>query len=696
MSPVTEPKRYHIYLDYKGYMIDSRSFKVYPAPLMGTRFATGRMAYSNLDFWQIGALTDFTKGMNQKFLVDPSTSYKIVGVDCSQEGEFRLERELETQAFPTGKGFVTARYRSINAHYVGTSFGRILKTTDGLSFNEVKNTGNGKIYGFFEMENDDGNSYLYAMKGPNRSWRMNSGGTWEECNGSGSKPLIINLYFVMIESDYAYGMFNDGIRQSINGEDWIPAPPDPLWELPDSEGEALNALPITRGFLIGAQRGLWIFIGGGSAVNLWLFPDYTSADNFRGMDKFGPYGVFSIEGQGLFYTDGSGIFPTNLNWSREGVPITSCKSILTSGWDMFALVSDGDKWFLARCNMRNTKLPKHWWMVKELSKEPVYLSSYSKNKLFIHYKNGTCDVYDKEAGPYQSSGYLTTSWIDENMILLQKLYKSLNLHFSSFPESTTAVLSYIKKDGGTEISETFIGDKSNSKSFDLENPTLSSKIQITATLTTSDSTISPVVTDLTWKYILERPLDETSRKRNWFFTVICQDDLEKLDADKEEAGLELARTRQDIVDAIWATRSKQEILNYVGVDNDPKDAFSIQYSGSGSSCKMKIDRTNFKITTEVDGKEDQSISYKNLTIANLAGVIDALGNYSCVQDVSVPQNKTAHDLVPVNDVEIKGKASVYWGRDVHAVIFNPQSPSQIKLSIEGRGGDRFQISLRES
>ena len=51
--------------------------------------------------------------------------------------------------------------------------------------------------------------------------------------------------------------------------------------------------------------------------------------------------------------------------------------------------------------------------------------------------------------------------------------------------------------------------------------------------------------------------------------------------------------------------------------------------------------------------------------------------------------------MPDNDLQIKGGASVYLGTDVHGVILTSQAPGQYKLGIEGRGGDRINISLRE-
>ena len=77
-------KQYNIYLDYKGYMVDRGAANVSSAPLMGNIFSTGRSNYSDLDFWQVGASTDFSHGMNQKFIVDPSAYYLSLGIDISE------------------------------------------------------------------------------------------------------------------------------------------------------------------------------------------------------------------------------------------------------------------------------------------------------------------------------------------------------------------------------------------------------------------------------------------------------------------------------------------------------------------------------------------------------------------------------------------------------------------------------------
>ena len=822
---------YHIYLDYHGYLIEDRSYRVMPAPLMGTRFATGRQAYSTLDFWQVGAMTDFTHGINQKFLVDPSACFLSVGVNCSKPGEITLERDLSTITLPADPGKVTARYRAADAIYLGTSTGKILKSVDGDTFTEDCDTGTGQIYCFYEIAEAGGDNKLFATKGPLKTWEYDGAwkeaqapisgkitfangsdqviipadslsgeltfvngsdqvsgnvdtkfstelwigceikltaddvfvevksiesdtaltltanyseaggtgaselsteltkfitevwigckimlvadGTWVEVKsiesdsaltltadysdtgGTGEAKLAVeNLYFTMVESDYGFGIFDDGIRRSMDGLTWIPIPTDPLWELPSSEGIALNAVSIPRGFLIGSKRGLWIFIGGSSGINLWLFPDYVSSNNFKGMEKWGHYGIFSVDDQGIFYTDGVQVFPTNLNYLNEGFVFESCKSIVTSGWDILALVTDGTDWYLARCNLNYTQVPKYWWLVKKLSKEPSALASFSDTKALIFYEDETCEVYNKISGPYQKSGYLISSLIDENLIRLQKFYRSVSAILEPFPADTSLKLG-IRHDAASVFAEkSFTGANQREAEFDLRNPTVENRLQIKVTLETTDTAETPNVTDLCWTYILERP-ENSGVKKNFYFTLIGEDQLEKLTGDVEEVGREEPRTRTDIINALWTTRQKKELLNYIGVDNKREIGLLVEYTGAGDTCLITIDRTNYEIKITVDGSLDQTIDYEDKTILEISDVIDALGDYSSEVHQDQEDSRTAHDLEPIKDLQLKGEAYIYVGSDVHSVIFNPQSPGQVKFAIDGRGSDRLNMSLRE-
>ncbi|MCK9319920.1 hypothetical protein, partial [Methanoculleus sp.] len=86
--------KYNIFLDYHGYMVEPRASRILPAPLLGNKFSTGTANYADLDFWQSAAMTNFTHGLNQKFLSDTNAYWFSTGIDISVPGEFCLEKDL--------------------------------------------------------------------------------------------------------------------------------------------------------------------------------------------------------------------------------------------------------------------------------------------------------------------------------------------------------------------------------------------------------------------------------------------------------------------------------------------------------------------------------------------------------------------------------------------------------------------------
>jgi len=872
---------YDLYLDYEGYKIEERSYRANPAPLMGTKFTTGRSAYSDLDFWQIGAMTDFTKGINQKYMVEPSSYFYSEGIYPGKPGEITLERDtVAFEGLPEGAGTVTAEYRRLNHLYIGDDLGNIMKSANGTTFTIVHTITDTdkKIYGFYEIDgrffatvgpgniysNEDpdsadtwikiamstrfplpdydvsssfsdslwdtkkvaqsfkvpmGGETFHTLKvkinkvgtppndlifniyeestdtvnepgdlvtgatftidkddvGTSWAWEEDTitafdleagrkyflvasttagtsgnyyrwmdarnskatyeygntltydGADWTDCPYRDSyfelrRDTIKNLYYVMVESDYAFGWFNDGVRRSIDGYNWIPEPPDPLWVMPSGEGIPLNAVAIPKSFISGSQRGLWSFVGGSSGLNIWDFPDYTNANNFRGLEKWGHYAIFSVEDQGIYYTDGSQVVPTTLNYLSEGFTFKSCKHIHSNGWDVYALVSDnGTDWYLARTNMSYNSQPKYWWIVKKLKSEPAKIVGWDDEKIFIFYEDKTAESFDKIDGPYVTSGYLTTSWIDENLIKILKMYNSLSLIFSEFPgnsataSSTYAKLSYLVDRQDNYInSDITYGDTGVSEMvYSFPNPTLGSRMQIKLTLggSPASTAVAPVVTDLTWKYILQKPVEDVTTKKNFTFTVLAEDSLENNLGDSEVLGETTAKDNENIKDNLWETSAKKQVLNYIGPDNKSQIGLEITCSDTDRDSLLTIDRTNYTISYSTESTLDEftsnanigggshSYSYKDKTLTQVAsGLEDLIDTLTVTVHQDQDGNRSANDLEPIKDRAIGKDNNTYLmvGTDVYAVIMGSNSPSQSKLALDGRGSDRLQISLREA
>ena len=1014
--------KYNVYLDFHGYMIEPASYRVSPAPLLGSKFSTGRLSYSEMDFWQVGGITDFSHGINQKFMVDPSRLFTSVGLDLSKPGELKLEKDLAAFTMPATIGNVTAHHRTLNRLYIGDDNGKIWSGA-GSSFRFEKDTGEAKIYSFYETgkklfactgsgktfvnlspdtstdwvsiseaikidglyrsnENwtpttyknlystftvcqqikpamssesfytlkvylkkngsptsnlvftiypestvtpgypdldatpiatytiapasvnstaayheyiPDGNAqyslvskvtyfivastgggdssnsyYWYYANGPRAQYAYGgeletdlvecktataiSGGyssediasaadiniqvaqsfvpvvtsdkyysvsmfagktlsptsnliatietdnsnkpsgtvlmtftldsslmdnnfRWIEkkaaavfqllsdtkywlrlkctvapvtgnffnlakntsapySEGTGATTVnggtnwsiesfdfafkiktnpewkaneyqnmlltlksntIDNLYFVHNESETLFGWFDDGVRQSTDGFNWIPEPPDPLWVMPSGEGVTLNAVTIPRGFLSGSKRGLWMFGGGGSGWNIWKFPDYTSADNFAGMDNWSYFGIFSIENQGIYFTEGSNVYPSNITWLDEGFTFKSCKSIYSSGNDIYAVVSNnGSTWYLARCNTSWTPKPVYWWIVKQLTKTPVHIAGWNDSKIFVFYSDNTAEYFDKNSDYYVSSGYCETPWIDEGVVKLQKLYRNLSVIYDSLPSGTSTTLGY-KLNSSEEYTTSSSFTSGNESVFDLENPTLGNKLRIKLVLNgkSNDKTVTPIATDLTWKYILQAPSEDTTTKKSYSFLVVAESWLEQNTGEIHELDRLTPRTRQDILNDLWTTSAKKQILNFIGADNKSEVGLEIEYTGSGASCVCTVDRTNYTISSSVDGSAGFSYNYENKTITEVATYINELADYTCTVHVDQTSTRTAHDIEPRNDLQIKGKAYLMVGSDVKSVIMI-NSPSQTKRAIEGEGSDRMSISLRDA
>lgn len=880
--------RFNIYLDYKGYQIEEKSYRTAPSPLMGTKFTSGRSAYSDLDFWQMGAMTDFTKGINQKYLVDPSMSFYSIGLDLRQPGECKLERDTQTfSGLPVGAGKITAHFRRLNDLYLGDDVGHIYKTSNGSTFTLVYTVTDTykKIYNFYEMSGrlfattgpgytyvnvspDTGNvwnneaistqfplpaydqtptfgssiygvnkqaamvfqvpmggdtfetlrvkvkktgsptanmvfviyepsvtttntpgaevpgatfnipaasittSYTwididvsqFQLKAGIKYWLIPLGTSADSSNyfqwgyeegyrstydsGNGEtfdstvpvidqkwtnlqyrsyyfelkRRTILNLYFVMVESDYAFGWFDDGIRRSIDGYNWTPEPPDPLWVMPSGEGIPLNAVSIPKSFVSGSHRGLWAFVGGSSGLNLWNFPDYTNANNFRGMEKWGRLAIFSIEDQGLYYTDGSQVVPTTMTYLAEGFKFKSCKHIHASGWDVYALVSDnGTDWYLARSNMNYNAEPKYWWIVKRLDKEPAHIAGWNEQRVYIFYEDGTAEYFNKTSGPYVQEGHLVTSWIDENMVKILKMYYNLSIITSQFPGDGNAAIScYARigylKDRQTDYiySDTTYGQPNTSEViFQLPNPTLGNRIMIKYLIgrPAAINTVTPVITDLIWKYILQKPKEDVLAKKNFTCTILAEDLIEDYTLDVQRPGQQKEQFRIDIINDLYATSAKKEVLNFIGADNVSEIGLLVDSSQTDAYSYLTIDRTNYTISVTLESTSTEFTANANIG----GGVRDYIYKDKTLQQVTADLNilfpgliftihqdqdplRSANDLEPILEQTISRDENTFImvGTDIHAVIMGTNSPSQSKLLLDGRGSDRLQLALREA
>ncbi len=675
-------KRYHIELDYNGYLLEPGSFRITESPLFGTKFTTGRTSYSSLDFWQTGGMTDFTHGMGQEFLSDPSAFQFSVGVDVSQPGKFFLEKDLKAVGVPEALTEVSASYATLNKLYIGTSIGQIFSTSDGINWvQESLPITSGKIYSFYELKGK-----LFALKGANKQLKLENN-QWSETN-------VQQAYFCSVQDDVGYMIFNGyEVRITEDGETFAPAfDQEPLFRISQGDGEILNIASLPTRRLFGTAKTLYVHIGGSSGVKLHNFPALKSDNNFRGMTSWVSLGLFSIENFGIFYSEGSGIYPTNINYLNQFFKFKSCYGITTILNDVYTLIEDSTtNYYLARACLNYMGAPSYFWLVKKLNKQPAHITSFNK-KLFIFYKDGTAEEIDSK---YQTSGYLISPRIDCDLVLIQKYFRSVSATMEPLPENTSVDIKFVLNESKSNsnfanwTSETFTRKGTTRAGFTLPNPSIGQEIKVGVKLNTTDTTKTPVVTDILWTYFLEHPEGQSITK-SFHGTIIAEDNLEKLDGEVYDPGHVKGKTRQQIIDSLWNSAMKKQLLNFVGPDNVESPAIYIKHPESSS--KVKVDATNNYLIFSTG----QYIDYSGMTLEELVIAINKITGFEASLHPQANKDEPSESLMPVIDLECKNNLLLYTGTDIHSVIFAEGGIGQLKLAFEDPGSDRIQISLREA
>ena len=533
-------------------------------------------------------------------------------------------------------------------------------------------------------------NYAFAVKGEQLAFKI-----WSDL------PTGVSL--VSSQGFSAFGWVDNGIKSTANGVLWSPDSSKGLWTLPASQGKAKALGRTGRGTIVGGASSLWLFVGGSSAMNLWDFPDYINDNNFRGFHEWNNKIIFSIENQGIFMTDGSTVGQSNLNNEREAFKFISCNGITTSGWDAFALCkNDKSEWYLLRSNAYYDGSFIYWWAVKKLSKEPTHIASLNVNTILIFNEDKSIDKYCRN-GTYQSTGYLETSLFDAGLIKLDKLYKDIEVMFEPFETDTSCSIGYRTSiEDNYTTSEVFTSSGKHSVLYPLYNPTSGNRFQVKVTLNSNpDKTKTPICSDIVWSYILQRSANEKNTLKTFYVTIICEPSLENNIGDVEFINAEGSRSSKDILNDLWELSQKREVLNYIGMDNESNVAFKLEYNGE-KKYTIKIDRTNYLFSILNGTTVKYTFNYRDKTTND---IVDDLNERVLAGDTEMilcslvdpfKGTESVNMLEPIKDVYLTNETYLNIGTDVRAVLLNPQSPSQIKISLDKYGRDRIQLNLREA
>ena len=164
--------------------------------------------------------------------------------------------------------------------------------------------------------------------------------------------------------------------------------------------------------------------------------------------------------------------------------------------------------------------------------------------LLIHQNNlvaGNDDgyIYQTSSNTYIATGWLQSSYDEAQLPSIDKLRRSVTLMYESLPADTTIAVSY--KTDEANSSWTSLGtsstDGATEETFNFGVAVYSKKISFKVTLTTSNSSVTPVLKKVIHKYVLAPDF-----KYMWEMKLLCADNVTWLDNEEPIAILETATT----------------------------------------------------------------------------------------------------------------------------------------------------------
>lgn len=701
MASEKATKRYHIWLDYKGYLLVPNSMQESEAPLFGTKFATGEPSYQALDFWQRTGATDFQRGHGQKFQVDPAMFQQSLGLELQDiPGQITLAR---TPGAVTSAAVseITAKLVTRTKTYFGTSDGKIYSGSNPLSSValEKDTLSAAKITDFFEWAGN-----IFACIPTEKLW-YNPTGVWTTTD-------VTNLNHAEVWGDFVYGSFGLTVKYTTTPQtlaEWA----NTAFTLPSND-EAINKIVMAHNRLyVGTYTNLWVYQGGGEPWMLYSFAWVRDSHNFEGLVLGDNLLWFNIYKLGIFYTDGARIATTSIGIENEYLKFKYALGVSTNGPKIWALYQKTDnRYYLAKSLFRN-----YWFDYCEVAGAGI-LASYS-DILYLAKTDGLIDKLD-DLCAYQRSGYLIASLFDANLICLDKLVHSLYCYHEPLKTGQTVTLkanfdeAYINDEFASWVSAshsyavgiTTPGFKVNFKGYQeagkltYQGGLFAQRFQYGVVLAQTGAT-SPVVQDVFWEYYLERPYGDPARKLDYQFVIIARDELEKLDAEKKETYETDPRTAEEIATELRDSRRSKGLKHFVGPEHELTQAFRLGYNGT--SCKVTIDQVNGRMALDVTGGTgaDQDLNLADTdkdTIGELVTFLNGLTGFTCIISNWARSSTLSNSLLPVKEIESAGTAGkwFYTTTDLHKVIWLAYRKRYQRLRTDQQQEVLLYIQLREA
>jgi len=144
----------------------------------------------------------------------------------------------------------------------------------------------------------------------------------------------------------------------------------------------------------------------------------------------------------------------------------------------------------------------------------------TRNQLIMGTTSTT--VYKASANTYHSSGYVQSSYFEASLPSIDKLWRSVILHYSTMPAGCSILVEYKTDESNASWTTLGTADDANSLTEEFTFPVAfySKKLSLKITLSTSNPSVTPELKIVDTRYVIAPDL-----KYLWKMTIACPDNL---------------------------------------------------------------------------------------------------------------------------------------------------------------------------
>lgn len=558
----TVETQYDIKLDSQGYLLKEGSYNMTDLPYLIDRFSSGDISYSDFNFWQYKAQTDWSGGFNEKYFSEITNNKFYDGeyLDISKMGELKISPKMSFVTAMATTGTITA-IGSFNGSAVIANQNEYIYTWPGTGYAAVQSTafvGDGSITDIF---NFDTKLYLGVTEDPVGTLIQGRAGAVSAIDWSAitSQPSI----FYTNLGDTMYGNYIYSYNATLSSITEIGFNGEPR-ELKTWRSKFYFLLNDAQRYENTHTCGLYSYDG----VDLLSIQDFVGQAK-ASLESFNNKLWFVISGI-LYSYDGEKI-STELDildkyyyysldaYHYPGDDIDfgtyTLRGVQKAGNKLYLLCNDTSATTQILCGNQYggwSHIAEHTAVITALGT----LDSLTTEKLLIGDAGGNLFYLDDAAYDTSKTSWIESSWIDMDFFSVDKLFKSISVYCEALPLGCSFAV-YYKIDNGSSWTSIGGSDIENEIFLECNLPsgTCGKKIKYKIEMTTIDSTKTPTITDVVIKYIVA-----PDTKKKWSVGILLTNELILDDTTRE------TKTGKKLKEKLWESRLKKNIVEFQDVD----------------------------------------------------------------------------------------------------------------------------------